>query len=298
MKKILSSLLLAAVCFIIGCQKEIILSQPPYTSRPSIQGLIEPDSIPIIYFNRTIPFFTGSTNTGSLVIRNAIVELTSVNGTDIFYLDSTYDRILCKYFYFYKGTTPILWNTTYNLSITDSVENYTATTTTAISPSTIDSITYTSAFTDIYGEHEGVIVYLKDVPSQVNYYRYEMVRIITDSTKYREINLSSYCIGLDTITITELGRSVYSDQNIDGQEIIIIVEPAYSHYEGLETLVRIQTIDKAAYDFYDQLDKQKLGILNPFVEPTFLKDGQFGNKAIGFFGCKTHSPPLAFVFPE
>lgn len=298
MKKVIASLFLSTITLFISCQKEIILSQPPYNSRPSIQGLIEPDSIPKIYFNKTVPFFTGSTNTDSLLIRNAIVQLTSTNGTDILQLDSTYEKIPCKYIYFYKGTTPILWNTTYTLSITDGVETYTATTTTALSPCNVDSISYTSAFTDIYGEHEGVIVYLTDVPSDTNYYRYEMMRPVDATTKYREVDITSPCIGLDTIMITELGRSVYSDLNLNGQQIIVIVEPAYSHYEGLETLVRIQTIDKAAYDFYDQLDKQKLGIFNPFVEPVFLKDGQFGNKAIGFFGCKTHSPPLAFVFPE
>ena len=60
----------------------------------------------------------------------------------------------------------------------------------------------------------------------------------------------------------------------------------------------MQTIDKAMYDFYDQIDKQKLAQYNPFVEPIFLRDGQFGSKAIGFFGCSVRSSGVAFVFPE
>ena len=62
--------------------------------------------------------------------------------------------------------------------------------------------------------------------------------------------------------------------------------------------IYIQTIDKNAYDFFDQLDKQKLAQYNPFVEPIFLRDGQFGSKAIGYFSAMVKSRPALYIFPE
>ena len=298
MRKLFSILPLTVIFFFSSCQKDIVVPQPPYDSRVSIQGLIEPDSIPVIYFNKTVPYFSNSTNTADLVIRYATIKITSSSGTDVLTLDSILNRVNCKYIYFYKGAVPIQWNTTYVLSINSGTETYTATTSTALTPVSIDSVSYTSTFKDIYGEHEGVIVYFKDTPSQTNYYHYEMLRPVDANTKYREVPLVSPCLGTDTIIVTELGRSVYNDQNVDGQQIKIVVEPAYSHRQGLICYVRMQTIDKAVYVFYDQLDKQKLSQLNPFVEPVFLKDGQFGKRAVGFFGCKTLSAKAKFIFPE
>ena len=57
-------------------------------------------------------------------------------------------------------------------------------------------------------------------------------------------------------------RSVYNDENTDGLQQKIVVEPAYTHRKGLKTTVKMQTIDKAMYDFYDQIDKQKLAQYN------------------------------------
>lgn len=289
---------ITAVLFFSSCQKDIVVPQPPYDSRVSIQGLIEPDSIPVIYLNKTVPYFSNSTNVADLVIRYATIKITSSSNTDVLTLDSILNRVNCKYIYFYKGTLPIQWNTNYTLSIINGTEIYTATTITSLSPVSVDSVSYTSTFKDIYGEHEGVIVYFKDIPSQTNYYRYELLRPVDANTKYREAPLVNSCLGTDTIMVTELGRSVYNDQNVDGQQIKIVVEPAYSHKQGLVCYVRMQTIDKSTYDFYDQLDKQKLAQLNPFVEPVFLKDGQFGKKAVGFFGCKTRSTKVQFIYPE
>jgi hypothetical protein len=298
MRKLFFILQMIIMIFLSSCQKDIVVPQPPYDSRVSIQGLIEPDSIPVIYFNKTVPYFANTTNTADLVIRNATIKISSGNSTDSLTLDSILNRVNCKYIYFYKGTVPIQWNTTYTLSISSGAETYTATSTTTLSAVSIDSVSYTATFKDIYGEHEGVIVYFKDIPSQTNYYRYEMLRPVDASTKYREAPLVNPCLGNDMVQVSELGRSVYNDKNVDGQQIKIVVEPAYSHNQGLVCYVRMQTIDKAVYDFYDQLDKQKLSQLNPFVEPVFLKDGQFGSKAVGFFGCKTLSAKVKFIYPQ
>ena len=283
---------------LIGCEKEITVPQPDYIQKPSIQGILEPDSLPLVFFNRTTPFLSATTTTGQFVIRNATVKITGGNTTDVLKLDSLYDRIYCQFSYFYKGTKKVLWNTDYTLDIQNGSENYTAKTNTTLQKATVDSVRYTTAFNDVYGEHEGIIVYFKDVAGSTNYYRYEQTRTVDTSMKHASISLSFSCIGKDTLQVLEQGRSVYNDQNVDGQQIKIVIEPAYTHKQGLKSMVKIQTIDKAMYDFYDQIDKQKLAQYNPFVEPIFLKEGQFGSKAIGFFGCRTRSNGVGFVFPE
>ncbi len=195
MKKIFIILPVAITILFSNCQKDIIVPQPPYNSRVSIQGLMEPDSVPVIYFNKTVPYFSNSTNTADLVIRSATVKIINGSSTDVLTLDSTLNRINCKYIYFYKGTQTVQWNTTYKLSIISGSETYTATTTTAVPPVIIDSVSYTSTFKDIYGEHEGVIVYFRDIPSQTNYYRYEMLRPVDATTKFRESPLVTPCLG-------------------------------------------------------------------------------------------------------
>jgi Domain of unknown function (DUF4249) len=300
MKYIAFSIVLLYLFFIISCEKEITVPQPPYQEKVSIQGILEPDSVPIVYFNRTTPFLSATTLPNALVIRNATIKITGDNNTDILTLDSTYDRIYCLYSYFYKGLKKTALNTAYTLEINSNGQTYTATTNTTLQKVVVDSVRYTTAFNDVYGEHEGVIVYFKDIAGRVNYYRYEQTRAIDTTMKHASIKLSltNSCIGKDTIQIVEQGRSVYNDQNIDGQQVKIVIEPAFSHRQGLTGVVKIQTIDKAMYDFYDQIDKQKLAQYNPFVEPIFLREGQFGSKAIGFFGCRTRSKGVDFVFPE
>lgn len=288
----------STLALLFSCQKNITLTPPTYYSKVSIQSLLEPDSLPAVYFNRTVPYFDKKVNFGDLVVRNARVKIQSSVATDSLRLDSTYDKIYCDYVYFYKGSKPIRRNETYTLNIRSEGETYTATAQTNIIPPVIDSTGYTYNFNDLYGAHEGVIVYFKDVPSQANYYRFEMVRQVDSSRERAFAKNISACIGRDTVTVHELGRSVYKDEGLSGRQIKIVIEPAYSHKKGTKGIVSVQSMDKNAYDFFDQLDRQKLAQYNPFVEPVFLKDGQFGNKAIGYFSAMAHSDPVKFVFPE
>jgi hypothetical protein len=297
MKKIFLINLLIGVTF-INCQKEITIAQPSYTSKVSIQGLIEPDSVPIVYVNKTVPYFSNTTNTAELVLRNATVKIIDNNHSDILKLDSLFDKIYCKYIYYFKGNAAIKINTNYTLEITNGSDVYTASTTTIIAPAIVDSVNYTPLFNDLYGAHEGVIVYFKDIPSQTNYFRYQMERYVDTTIRLAGNKQLIFCLGNDSIKTLELGRSVYDDKNVDGQQIKIVVEPAYTHSKGVQTFVRMQSISFEAYDFYSQLDNQKLAQFNPFVEPVFLRDGQFGKKAIGFFGCKVLSNRVSFTFPE
>ena len=297
MKKFQNIFILMSVIF-FSCQKNITIPQPHYDSKVSIQSLIEPDSVPKVFFNYTVPFFDAKIVNAQLVIRNTTVKISGDSKTDILHLDSIYDKVLCDYIFWYEGIIPIANNITYTLSIDYNNENYSATATTNLLAVTIDSVGYVQKFNDVYGEHEGVLTYFKDAPSQINFYRYEMLRPVDASMKHASIALTTACLGSDTIQYLEFGRSVYTDENLDGQPIKLITEPAFTHRDSLETLVRVQTIDKNAYNFLDQLDRQKLGVYNPFVEPVFLTQGQFGAKAIGFFSAMKRSTPHAFTFPE
>jgi hypothetical protein len=227
-----------------------------------------------------------------------MVKISDMDTTDYLYVDSTYNFIKCEFEYFYSGSILTRENTKYTLDIIRDTTFYTAFTTTNLKAVTIDSVGYTTNFKDIYGEHEGVIPYFHDNPNQSDYYRYEMTRLVDTTMKYREGKLHSPCIGSDSILVVEFGRSVYDDLNASGEQMRLVIEPAYSHYKGLKGIVRIESIDKFTFDFLYQLDRQKLEQLNPFVEPVFLTNGQFGSKALGYFGCIVRSSPMTFIFSE
>jgi hypothetical protein len=298
MKKIFLTSIIIMGCVLFSCEKTITVNAPPYTPRVSIQCMLEPDSIPVVYFSRTVPYFDTILNFTDLVIRNAQIKIQSSIGTDNFKLDSVFDPIYCQYKFYYKGNTPVQLNNTYTLTIVNSSDTYTATCETNQPKTIIDSTGYTPEFSDIYGGHEGVIVYFKDISGQTNYYRYEMKRYVDSADEFAGPKLHASCLGEDSVAVDELGRSVYNDEGQSGKEIKIVIEPAYTHSLGTTGTVYVQTIDKNAYDFFDQLDRQKLAQFNPFVEPVFIKDGQFGSKAIGYFSSMVKSDPVAFAFPE
>ncbi|MFZ6014016.1 MAG: DUF4249 family protein, partial [Bacteroidota bacterium] len=273
---------------LFGCQNEVMLPQLPYESRVVIQGIVEPDSVPIVYFNRTVPYLSGTTDPAELVIRDATVTISTLESLDQLFLDSTFLPMDCKFSYFYKGNIVVKKNTTYTLEIRHGEKTYQAYASTNLTPVTIDRLSYTPAFKDLYGEHEGVIAFFTDLPNEINYYRFQMTRKLDRSVRYVTGNGRDGIVPCldegDTVMFTEYGRSVYNDKNVQGQQIMLIIEPALTHQVKVQISVRIQTIDKATYEFYEQLDGQKLAQYNPFVEPVFIREGQFGKDATGFFG--------------
>jgi hypothetical protein len=282
-----------------SCQKTIKIAQPAYTESVSIQGIVEPDSMAEVFLFKTVPYFDKLARASELFIRNATVTITSIDGNDNLKVDSVYDYINCEYVPFYKGTIKIKANQKYNLSIIYNGETYTADATTNITPVSIDSVGYTKIFKDLYGEHEGVITYFTDTTSKENYYRFEMIRPIDTSLKHASVKITSPCIGADTIIVKEYGRSVYTNSLVGTAQNKIVVEPAYTHRPDIATKVFIQSMDKNMYTFLDAIDRQKLSTYNPFVEPSFLpRDGQFGTRAIGFFGAVIRSSSMPFIFPE
>jgi hypothetical protein len=294
-------LLFGLVIALCGCQTEVDFPQLPYDARVVIQGILELDSVPVVYFNRTVPYLSGTTDPVKLAIRNASVTIRSQGEIEQLTFDSLYLPLDCKYAYFYKGNIVTKRNTTYTLEIIDGAKTYAATTTTSLTPVVIDEVSYTPAFKDLYGEHEGVITYFTDNPNEENYYRFEMTRkadINSRDVTGNNRDLLVPCLEEgDTILFTEVGRSVYNDKNLQGQQVRLIIEPALTHTSIVLIYVRIQSIDKATYDFYEQLDGQKLAQYNPFVEPVFINAGQFGKDALGYFGSMVRSEAVEFEMP-
>jgi hypothetical protein len=293
-KLILSAIILAAI--ISGCQKVINLKQLPYDSKLSIECLITPNKIPKVYLNKTVPYLTGATANTNYFARNADVTITSTGGTITFTPDSIFNFFQCDYIYFYKGNTTIIANTDYQLNISFEGKNYNATCTTNQPIATIDSVGYVAVFKDLYGEHEGVQIHYNDNPTTGQYYRYEMHRL-ADSSSWRTNGGKSPCVAGDTIYATEIGRTIYSDQFSNGQNSTLTLEPAFKHKQDVVAYLFLQTIDKNAFDYYDQLDRQKLSQFNPFVEPSYLNKTQFKD-AFGCFGAYSISDSVMFVYPE
>ncbi len=290
-------LLLVGISTLVACQKDITVPSPDYSSRKTIQCALEVGVKPKLYFYNTVPYFD-NVRLNDVFVREANIKISDGTIVDSLRVDSAYDYLKCEYEYFYIGILPIQANQNYKLKILSGSEVFEASTQTNLSKVVIDSVGYTPNFSDIYGEHEGVIPYFNDIAGVDNYYRYEMTRQVDTTMTYKEAKIYSPCIGQSSVTIVEYGRSVYDDQNINGNQIRLVIEPAFSHRKGFTGNVRIESIDKVTFDFFDQLDKQKLGQLNPFVEPVFLTNGQFGSKAIGYFGSVRRSDPILFVFPE
>jgi hypothetical protein len=284
-----------------SCQTEVALPEFPYEPRVVIQGIMEPGFVPVVYLNHTVPYLSGTTDPAKLVVRNADVTILTEAETETLILDSVFLPLDCKYSYFYKGTRVIRRDTDYTLLISTAEKTYTATTSTGLTPVTIDEVSYTPAFKDLYGEHEGVITWFTDVAGETNYYRFEMSRLVDRSSRDVTGNKRDLLVPCleegESMMFTEVGRSVYHDKNQDGKQIKLIIEPALTHTVPVTIYVRIQTIDKATYDFYEQLDNQKLSQYNPFVEPVFLREGQFGKGAVGFFGSVVRSDSIRFEMP-
>jgi len=290
-------LIIGCAVLLFACEKNITVKQLPYENKVSITSLITPGQIPKVYLYKTVPYFDPRQLAGSLFIRTAAVTMKSSNETISFSVDSSYNVVRCDYDYYYTGSEAIKTNTDYTLNIQYNGQLYTATATTNQRKVTIDSIGYVTAFKDVYGEHEGVVVHFKDISGKGDNYRFEMRRIIPDTVIAAGNGAVSYCsIGKQNY-ITEIGRTVYSDKNIDGGDMSFVFEPAFLHSQGQVAYILLQSIDKNIYTFYDQLDRQKLAQYNPFVEPVFLKPIQFPD-AIGVFGAYSLSDSVLFVYPE
>ncbi|WP_158408821.1 DUF4249 family protein [Fibrella aestuarina] len=298
MKPIQLSLLLICLALLVGCDRVITVAPVPYDGAVSIQSLITPGQVATAYIFRAVPYFDASISSNQLVARTAVVTLTNAENRETLRLDSTFNAVRCEYDYYFKGQRPVRAGQTYTLTVQVNGQTFTASATTTQRKATIDSVGYTSSYRDVYGEHEGVLVTFTDPVGVGDYYRYQMNRVIPDTVIRAETVISPCSIGKTTY-VQEVGRSVYDDRNSDGTRQQIAVEPAFKHKQGQVAYIKLLTIDRNIFQFYDNLDRQKLAQFNPFVEPVYLtKPGQFGAGAVGVFGAYAVSDSVRFVYPE
>jgi hypothetical protein len=290
-------LLLLVLMGFNSCQKDIVVKELPYDSTVIIECMLTPGALPKLFLNRGVAFFDPRVDNSDLVMRNALVIIQSDLGPDTLQLDSIKNLFTCQYEFYYRGHQMIAENSAYQLDLTVEGKYFHAETSTQLPRTAVTFTDYAPKFQDIYGEHEGVIVEFNDIAGGPNNYRYQMDRLIDSSVTYGETHVYSLCTNGSFFNVQEIGRSVYTDANQDGLGQRIVVEPAFKHKAGAEGYIRIQTIDDNAAKFYDELDKQKLGIYNPFVEPVFLHPVQF-EEAIGVFGAYVLSDSVLFVYPE
>ncbi len=290
---------IVALTAFAACTKDVNISPQAYEGKLSIQSLITPGKAPTAYVYRTIPFFDPNVLPSDLFVRNAVVTLSSDEGTEVLRPDSMLNPALCYYEYFYVGKIPVKVNKTYKLAITYQGVNLSATAITDRRIVQLDSVTYAPQFKDLYGEHEGIVLHFKDPIGKGDYYRFAMGRTFGPKDTILGVGkVISQCALGKTTWLQEIGRTIYTDQNGDGTAFTITIEPTFKHKEGQIGYVRLQSLDQSTYVFYDQYDRQKLAQFNPFVEPVFIKPGQFGTRAIGVFGPYAVSDSIRFVYPE
>lgn len=288
--------LLTILSILGSCEKVITVKQLSYKNKLSIQGLITPNQTPQIYINRTVPYFDPKVNTRELSVDNAVVTLNDGTSTCTLIFDSSYNYHYCRYDYFYSGLQNIQENKTYTLHVDFNGITYSAQAVTNQSRVTITSINYVQKFKDLYGEHEGIVLSYTDKAGEDNFYRYEMGRVIDSSVKSVDAVKSSCTFG-QKYYVKEIGRTVYSDKNVDGQALTFTFEPNYSHKKDDRAYIKLESVDKNIFNFYGNLDRQKLAQYNPFVEPVFILPGQFKD-AIGVFGAYAVSDSVLFIYPE
>ncbi len=273
-----------------NCEKNIVLPVHDYKSQLSVECILEPNKVPVLYLGKTVSYFdTLNTNT-DLFVDNALVIISTSNNHDTLQVTSKYNYYRCQQEYFYQGTIPVVQGRFYHLRIEYNGSVYEADTETNVHPVEIDSISFVANFSDLYGEHEGVVVTFTDLLNEQNFYRYRMDRVLTKSKK----DIPNCANG--PFAASEVGRSVYFDTNVDGASLTIVIEPAFQHQAGDTARIYLQTLDTASARFFDDLDRQKSAKINPFIEPVFITSNIPG--AFGIFGACNYSNSVKFTYPE
>ena len=283
----------------LACEKVVdIQPKTSFINQLFIEGILFPGKNPKVFISRSLPFFDASVTPQELFARGATVKISGSSGIDDLLPDSTFDKFRCRWTPYYKGTQPSQYGKTYTLTVEYLGEIYTATTTIDQPQATIDTLEYVAEFFDIYGGHDGVIITFHDVLGPGNFYRYQMNRMIDNSIHHvdvLEVIVNDCTDPGEKYPVTDLGRTIFSDENVDGQKLKLFIEVSLEYVKGDSTWVFLQSLDRNSAEFYQQLDEQLLARVNPFVEPVFLDTKIEG--AIGVFGSAVLSDSVLFIYP-
>ena len=290
-----------ATLLIASCKKEINIHFPAdHNSKVFIEGMLYPGKMPQIFISKSNSFFSSRVTPQQVFARGAVVKITDGSTVDMLVPDSTFNKFRCRWEPYYQGSKPAVFGKTYTLEVDFEGEVYTAMTTINQSVPTIDSIQYTADFFDVFGGHDGVIITITDHPGTKDYYRFQMNRVIDTSVHHAHVldGFINTCVSgpNEKFPVKDIGRVVFTDENADGQKIVMPIEVTYEYKRGDSGWIFMQSLDKSSAEFYKDLDDQLQAIYNPFVEPVFIRTQIPG--AIGFFGSAVLSDSVLFVYPR
>ena len=296
----LLSAIVVSIC-IASCQKTISVNFPSnHESKVFIEGMLYPGKKAQIFISKSNSFFSSKVTPQQVFARGAVVKITSGGMVDVLVADSTFNKFRCRWEPYYRGNIAAEFGKTYTLEISFEGKSYTASTTISQRPVRIDSIKYTPEFFDAYGGHDGVIITIRDNPGTKDYYRFQMNRMIDTSVHHAHVldKFINTCVSgpNELFPVKDIGRIVFTDENADGQKIVMSVEVAYEYEKDDEGWIFIQSLDKNSAEFYKDLDEQLQAIFNPFVEPVFINTKI--NGAIGVFGSAVLSDSVLFIYPR
>ncbi len=298
LKYCISIILLSLVIY--ACQKEITIDIPPdHNKKVFIEGMLYPGKRPQIYISKSQPFFSKDVTPQEVFARGAVVKISDGSTVDNLFADSTFNKFRCRWEPFYGGSILPVHGKTYKLEITFEGKTYTASTTINQRAVTIQSIKYTDAFYDIYGGHDGVIINITDPVGKGDYYRFQMNRMIDTTVHHAhvlDVFVNTCTQPGEIFPVKDVGRVVFTDENVDGQNMEMLIEVTYEYNQGDTGWVFIQSLDKNSAEFYKDLDDQLQAIQNPFVEPVFINTKIEG--AMGVFGSAVLSDSVLFIYPQ
>ncbi len=284
---------------IVSCQKDIeITPRSAYQEQLFIEGILYSGKVPRIYLSRALPFFRPEVTPQEVFARGAIITITNKGNQSTLLPDSTFDPFRCRWIPFYEGGPVSQQGETYDLAVSYQGKSYSASTTISQAKVNIVSVEYTEEFFDVYGGHDGVTITLQDRAGEINYYRFQMNRMIDNERLHAHTlgDVRSDCTNGEMYPITDLGRTIFSDEKIDGQLITMPIEVSFEYKEGDSTWIFMQSLDLRTAKFYKSVDSQLESIFNPFVEPIFI-DSQIEG-ALGVFGSAVRSDSVLFIYPQ
>ena len=295
-------LLIAIVSVLIAaCKKDIAIDFPrAILARYLLKECCIPEKSRRYLSAKAIHSLAQKLHPSRFLPRGAVVKITSGATVDVLVPDSTFNKFRCRWEPFYRGNIAAEQGKTYTLEVSYDGKTYTAATTINQKAVAIESIVYSPEFFDVYGGHDGVIIKIADHPGRLDYYRFQMNRMIDTSVHHAHVldKFINTCVsGPDEkFPVKDIGRIVFTDENADGQKITMSVEVTYEYSKDDEGWIMIQSLDKNSAEFYKDLDDQLQAIYNPFVEPVFINTKIPG--AIGVFGSAVLSDSVLFVYPR
>ena len=299
MKKPIISLF-GILVFLLSCHKEIeFKGRLNHDSKIFIESILYPGEIPKVHLSKSMPFFNEKVTPQDIFARNAIVKISDKTLEQVLVQDSTFDKFRCRWIPFYKGDKEIQYGKSYELTVQYDHQTFMAETTIDQPKVNIEEVVYTPEFYDVYGGHDGVILRLKDSPGEGNFYRFQMDRWIDNTRHHAHVLevVDNDCTTEGELFLTkDLGRTIFSDANVDNVEIELYVEVSFEYLKGDSATIFIQSLDKRSAVFFQELDNQLQSIQNPFVEPSFLHSTIEGT--IGVFGSAVRSDPVLFIYPQ